>query len=344
VSYSSIVLDDLADAVPTVAAESEFWGSVQVVTAGNVAFEAGFGLADARSGTPNTPATRFGVASGTKGFTALAVMSLIEAGAIALSTTARSILGDDLPLIDDAVTLEHLLGHRSGIGDYLDEETPGDIADYVLQVPVHELDSTPHYLPIIEGYPQVFVPGERFAYCNGGYVILALIAGRVSDLPFEQLVSKEVFEPAGMTASSFLRSDEIPANAAVGYVDVVRRRTNALHLPVLGSGDGGAYSTIGDMSRFWTALFAGKIVSEPTVVEMVRPRSDVPTERRRYGLGFWLHETAQAVGLQGYDAGISFRSVHNPSNDLTHTTISNTSEGAWPVSKAIDQVTRARFT
>ena len=48
-------------------------------------------------------------------------------------------LGADLPLIDDRVTVEHLLAHRSGIGDYLDEDEDTDSNDYVLTVPVHEL-------------------------------------------------------------------------------------------------------------------------------------------------------------------------------------------------------------
>ena len=61
-------------------------------------------------------------------------MSLIEEGALALRTTARSILGNDLPLIDDAVTVEHLLGHRSGIGDFLEEDDDfhNDITAYML--------------------------------------------------------------------------------------------------------------------------------------------------------------------------------------------------------------------
>jgi CubicO group peptidase (beta-lactamase class C family) len=50
------------------------------------------------------------------------VVSLIEEGQLKMSTTARSVLGMDLPLIDDEVTVEHLLAHRSGIGDYFDEE------------------------------------------------------------------------------------------------------------------------------------------------------------------------------------------------------------------------------
>ncbi len=100
-------------------------------------------------------------ASGTKGLTALTVMSLVERGTLALHTTARSLLGADLPLVAADVTVEQLLGHRSGIGDYLDEDTLGDIADYVMPVPVHELATTEQYLPALDGTRRV-PGGERF--------------------------------------------------------------------------------------------------------------------------------------------------------------------------------------
>ena len=58
------------------------------------------------------------------------MVSLIEDGTLELSTTARSLLGGDLPLIRDDVTVEHLLAHRSGIGDYLDEEVGHDLDEY----------------------------------------------------------------------------------------------------------------------------------------------------------------------------------------------------------------------
>ena len=66
-------------------------------------------------------------------------MSLIDAGVLDLATTARSVLGGDLPLIADDVTVEHLLAHRSGIGDYLDEGDGHEVTDYVMPVSVHEL-------------------------------------------------------------------------------------------------------------------------------------------------------------------------------------------------------------
>jgi CubicO group peptidase (beta-lactamase class C family) len=254
-----------------------------------------------------------------------------------LSTPARALLGRDLPLIDDGVTVEHLLAHRSGIGDYFDEEAGFDVADYVMPVPVHELATTEGYLAVLDGHSPKFVPGERFAYCNGGYVVLALIAERASGVQFPELVEQRVCRPAGMTDTEFLRSDRLPGRTAMGYLEIDGEwRTNVFHLPVRGSGDGGIYSTAADISSFWQALFAGRIVSDDWVAEMVRPRSDAPAHSKRYGLGFWLHASSDAVILEGCDAGVSFRSVHDPGAGLTLTVISNTAEGAWPIARHLE--------
>lgn len=65
---------------------------------------------------------------------------------------------------------------------------------------------------------------------------------------------------------------------------------------------------------------------------MTRPRS-TDSEGRRYGLGFWLHASTETVILEGYDAGVSFRSLHDPTTDTTCTVIANWSDGAWPVAR-----------
>jgi CubicO group peptidase (beta-lactamase class C family) len=299
--------------------------------------ERAYGLAHRGYEIPNEVDTRFGIASGAKGFTALGVVSLIEEGLLELSTAARPLLGRDLPLIDDGVTVEQLLAHRSGIGDYLDEEAGFELADYVMPVPVHELASTEDYLAVLDGHPSKFAPGERFAYCNGGYVVLALIAERASGVPFHELVERRVCRPAGMTDTEFLRSDELPGGTALGYLEVDGEwRTNVFHLPVRGSGDGGIYSTAADISSLWRAFFAGRIVSTEWVAEMVHPRSEAPAHSKRYGLGFWLHASSDAVILEGCDAGVSFRSVHDPGAKLTLTVISNTADGAWPIARCLE--------
>jgi CubicO group peptidase (beta-lactamase class C family) len=262
-------------------------------------------------------------------------MSLVERGTLALHTSARALLGEDLPLIADDVTVEQLLAHRSGIGDYLDEDALDDIADYVMPVPVHELATTEQYLPVLDGHETVFPAGQRFAYNNGGYVVLALLAERASGVDFHQLVRTLVCEPAGMVDTAFLRSDELPGRAALGYLANDGLRTNLFHLPVLGNGDGGAYSTAADLGAFWDSLFSGRIVAPTRVAEMVRPHSDWPQESRRYGLGFHLHASGDGVWLEGYDAGVSFTSAHQPSSSITYTVVSNWSEGAWPIIKLL---------
>lgn len=320
---------------------TSFSGVVRIDRGGDVELARAYGLAHRGQEIPNTVDTRFATASGTKGLTAVTIASLAEDGLLELSTTARSVLRNDLPLIRDDVTVEHLLSHRSGIGDYLDENTGLDITDYLMPVPVHELATTEQYLAVLGGHDTKFSPGERFAYNNGAFVVLALIAERTSGVPFHELVRRRVCEPAGMVDTEYLRSDELPGRAALGYLMVDGTwRTNVFHLPVRGSGDGGIYTTVADVSSFWSALFAGEIVPSDSVAELVRPRSEVPDESMRYGLGFWLHQTSDVVMLVGSDAGVSFWSAHDPGPNDTYTVISNTSDGAWPIARLLAERVR----
>ncbi len=315
-----------------IATQTAFSGAVRVDSADELVYGKAYGLANRAWELPNQLDTRFALASGTKGLTALTVVSLIEQGALELATPARALLGDDLPLIGDDVTVEHLLAHRSGIGDYYDEDVETDVDAFVLPVPTQQLATTEAYLAVLDGHQTKFAPDERFSYCNGGYVVLALLAERASGVPFHELVVQRVCDPAGMRDTAFLRSDELPGRTALGYLEVDGEwRTNVFHLPVRGSGDGGIYSTVADLRSLWKAFFAGAIVSPSWVEEMVRPRSDA--EKRRYGLGFWLDASTDVVNLEGMDAGVSFYSAHDPQRDSTFTVVSNTSDGAWPLAR-----------
>ena len=333
-------MNDLEGSVDRIAAESAFSGVVRVDRGDEIEFVKAYGFAHRGWEIPNEVDTRFGIASGTKGLTALTVMSLVEEGRLSRRTTARSLLGDDLPLIDDAVTVEHLLAHRSGIGDYYDEDIVREPLDYVSPVPVHELGSTEDYLRALDGFQTKFPPDERFSYSNGGFVVLALIAERASGTSFHQLLRQRVCEPAGMVDTEFLRSDQLPGRAALGYLDEDGPKTNVFHVPVGGSGDGGIFTTAADVSALWTAVFAGRIVSMDVVAEMVQPRSEVPspTQPARYGLGIWLHPTRDLVELHGSDAGVSFQTVHDPSERFTYTVLSNTTDGAWPIVLHLDEL------
>ena len=293
------------------------------------------GLADRANSRPIRLDTRFGIASVTKGLTALTVASLIESGQLRYDTALRSLLPDDLPMVDPMVTIEHLLGHTSGVGDYLDEETIGDVDDYVMGLPVHRLASPVDYLPLLDGHPQQSAPGSRFAYNNGGYVMLSIAAEVAGAASFYDLVQERVLDRAAMADTGFVRSDQLPAGAAIGYL--ADGRSNVLHLPVRGAGDGGAYSTLADLEALWVSLFAGRIVPLPVVDRLTGAHSGATKDRRRYGLGFWLRQDRDTVMLEGMDAGVSCRTAYDQSSGLSYTVISNTSSGAWPIVRYLEE-------
>lgn len=339
----SATWEELGTALDETALEAGMSGVISIDVDGSPAFARAYGLADRAHGIPNTLDMRFGSASVTKGFTGLAVMSLVQEGALRLDTTARSILCTDLPLIDDSVTIEHLLSHTSGIGDYFDEEADWEIDDYVLTTPVHQLDVSEAFVPLLDGYPQKNAPGERFLYNNGAFVVLALIAERASGVPYHDLVQQRVFEPAALTQTAFLRLNELPGDAAVGYLfdDPASLLTNVLHLPIRGNGDGGAFTSAADLSRFWRALADGRIVDAATRDEMIRPRNVDEGEKLRYGLGFYLDLDGPGVILQGYDAGVSALTRFDPTDRSTITVLSNSPGGAWPIVRRFNALTGA---
>ncbi|MFJ7211371.1 serine hydrolase domain-containing protein [Amycolatopsis sp. NPDC098790] len=298
--------------------EAPFSGVVLVSRGDETLLAKASGYAHIAHGVENTVDTRFAIASGTKGFTALVVVGLIAEGRLTLETTAREVLGDDLPLIDDRVTVEHLLTHTSGIGDYCDEDED--------PLPTPLLATSADYLAALDGYPQKFPPGERFNYNNSAFAVLSLIAERIAGIPFAELVHARVTEPAGMTDTAFLRSDALPARTATGYLE--DGRTNVFSLPVVGFGDGGIYSSAPDFRKFWPAFLDGRIVPREWVDRMLRGE--------HYGLGFWLPGPG-VVRLEGGDHGVTFRSNHQPSSGITATLISNDHRGGGPLLKQLDE-------
>lgn len=328
---------DLDATIGSAVAEHTFSGIIRVDIGGEVV-ERGYGFADRAHQVAVSPSHRFGLASGAKTITALTVVRLAQDGVLPLDTTARSLLGADLPLVADDVTVEHLLSHRSGIGDYLDEDEIEDFSEPILPLPVHQLFDPESYVPLIDGYPTAFAAGSGYSYNNGGYVLLALLAERAAGESYYDLVDRLVLQPAGMAASGFLRMDRLPADVATGYIHAddhdARLRINTLHLPVRGCGDGGMFSTAADIRSLWTAFFSGGIVDDEWRRKMTTPLS--LDDRLRYGFGLWLpRDDRPWVRMHGGDAGVSFVSVHDPSRDLTHTVISNWTDGAWPVSRAL---------
>lgn len=328
--------DVLSERLEHVIAQTAFSGVVQVARGEHVLYSRATGFADRAHRVPNTLDTLFAIASGTKAFTALAVMSLVAEGALALDAAVHTVLEAARELVEPAVTIRHLLAHTSGMGDYLNESAISDIEDYALDVPGHRLARPADFVPILRGRSPKFSPGTSFAYCNSGYVLLALVLEAASGRSYYDVVAERVCAPAGLLATTFLRLDELPASAAIGYLPKRGWRTNHLHLPVRGAGDGGIYTTAEDVARFWTALHAGRIVPPHVLTEMVRPQHAAKPASHGYGLGFWIAQGRDRIFIEGSDPGISFRSSFEPATGLLYTVLSNTTSGAWPIVKELE--------
>ena len=332
---------EVREVVESEAATHGFSGAVQVAGNGSVLFAQAFGEADRSAGVRNTVDTRFGIASGTKFVTALAAGALIDDGVLALEDRLTDVVSMPLPGVSGNVTIGHLLTHTSGVYDYLDEDVITDADQFVLPIPPATLLSPRDYLPMLCAGKAKFEPGARFSYSNGGYVLLGVALEEVSGIPFHALVEARVLRPAGMTDSSFFRFDRLPARVATGYVETKDGgwRTSAESLPIIGGPDGGMFTTVDNADRLWRAFLAGRILS-PSLTSrfLAKAATNTADPHTYYGHGHWILDdgTRMVRFIIGQDAGVSFRS-NAYENGTVATVVSNTSQGAWPMIRAVDR-------
>lgn len=319
-----------------------FSGAVQVDVAGVTVHASAHGLADRAHSIPNHVSTRFAGASALKTCTALTILHLVEQGTVALDTRVVSVVDRAVSFMSEEVTVEHLLAHRSGIGDYCQEVdvARSEMTASTATLAQCTLDRPALILEVMDGVPPRAEAGIEFRYNNAGYALLALLAERVTGTSLSDLLELHVFGPAGMSNSAVLSYDELDGDVAIGYRERLGLRTNVHAVPNRGLGDGGLFTTVADMKRLWDALWAGAVVEPATLALMTTPHGR--TERGTpYGLGFWLDATTDAVTVEGYDIGISFRSMHRPSTSVTWTVVSNWTDGAWPLADELELSTNA---
>jgi len=337
-----------------------FSGVVAVRRHGRTLYERAAGLADRSNRIPNTLETRFGITSGTKFLTALAIGQLVAAGKLSFSTTLRECVPLDFPRYSPDITIRHLLTHTSGIPDYYDEETCGDSEAFFVSRPWYELKGPRDYLAVFPDEPMKFPPGTGFSYSNGGYILLGVVIEELTGLPYQRYVEQSVFRAAGMERSGFFAFNRLPEQTAYGYIDGAEGwRTNIYNLPIVGASDGGAYTTVADVGALWSAFWENRIVPEELVAEFSAPfvKAESEGEHTYSGHGLWIEDrrtagdagtaggdTAQGpreVYLIGCDAGVSFRSGVWPEAGLELTVISNTTKGAWPVLRDVRGVLKS---
>jgi CubicO group peptidase (beta-lactamase class C family) len=233
--------------------------AVGVSVAGKPVLARGYGMADLERGVPITADTILETGSVAKQFTAAAVLLLERDGRLSLDDEVRKHI-PELPDYGTPLTIRHMLTHTSGLRDW------GSVAGIGGWPRGSRAYTQAHVLDIVSRQRALnFAPGTRYSYTNTGYNLAAMIVARVSGMPFAEFTKRRIFEPLGMTHSSW-RDD---------FTRIVKDRAQAyspqgdgyrLEMPFENAhGNGGMLTTVGDLLK-WTNNFASPKVGDAAFV------------------------------------------------------------------------------
>jgi D-alanyl-D-alanine carboxypeptidase len=264
-------------------------------------WEGAAGLADPRSETPMTPATPMRIASNTKTFVAAAVLRLAEAGELDVDDPIARHLPEEFVVMlegdgydTEEIKVRHLLTHTSGLFDptSMDRYTELIVAD-----PTHHWTRAEQLQIAMDWGDPHGDPGRFYTYCDPGYGLLGAIIEQASGQPMAAAVRELVgYDRLGLGSTWWEtlepKPDGIPGRAHqyVGDFDLFDA-----HPSYDLYGGGGLVSTVGDLARFYRALFTGGVFDDPATAEIMLTTIDgvepLPGARPPgYRMGIWVVE------------------------------------------------------
>lgn len=272
---------------------------VAVVKDGQVVLSEAFGLANVENGVAASRDTRFPLNSATKAFTGVAAAQLAQQGKLDLDAPVARYL-DALPPAWQGVRVRQLLAHTSGLPDILDERglLGGGTAAQAWQA--------------VTARPMDAAPGQRFAYNQTNYVLLARLIARQSGMPYERFLASYQFSTAGMSRTTFGDSYDLIPDAATMY-SLAPRATEAADTPsrlshwfydippMLWSG-GGILTTADDTARWLAALSNGRLLDDDRRARMWTAEPLADGRAGPWGSGWPVLQTVpdrQVAGIGG---------------------------------------------
>lgn len=266
--------------------------ALAVVKNGELEKASGYGLANVELNVPVRTDTVFQMQSITKTFTASAIMLLVEEGKLSVEDNITKYL-PGLPDTWNAVTVRHLLTHTSGIKDFINEP----IMDLRLDIQPGDV------IEALRDKPLNFQPGEKYAYSNTGYHLLAMIIREVTGKYWGEFLKERIFDPLGMNDTRVISHSEIITNRASGYLWERNRLENGRYIAatILGYAGGGLRSTVLDLAKWEAALCSDKIL-KPSTLEQMWTRAELNDgSKSGYGLGWGIgtHQGRRLISHTG---------------------------------------------
>jgi D-alanyl-D-alanine carboxypeptidase len=309
-----------------------FSGAVIVARRGEPLFAAAHGDADRAGHRALTLDTPINLASDNKMFTAVLIAQLVEEGKLGLDDKVGKHLPDwPQAAVRERVSVRDLLTHTSGLGDYWGPAHAARIG---------ALDTVAEYAELLHADAPAAEPGQAFKYSNNGYVLLGLIAERVTGRDYYDLVRERVYARAGMRHSDHYRRDDEASGRAVGYGR--DGQPNTARIALRGSPAGGGYASANDLLRFATALEGGKLVRPPMLREMTSGRAAMGPDMA-YGLGFGVTRGKELhYGHDGGSPGASASFEVFPESGYVVIVLSNQGQGSRDLAEQLIGLVLAR--
>lgn len=295
----------------TEAAAGRFSGAVLIAKGDDVLFREAYGSRSIHASRDVTPQTRFCIGSAGKMFIAVAILQLVQQGRLRLTDTIATSLPayPDTPLAR-TVTIEHLLTHSGGTGDFFG-------ADYDRHQA--ELRTPSDFVRMFGDRAPAFAPGSRWGYSNFGFIVLGAIVEHVTATPWDVHLERGIFRVAGMASTSSSASDGDTAAPCTGAAE-----TGLRALPFYtGLPAGGGYSTVEDLHRFGVALRDGRLLDGDRLDQLVRPRIAAGTAHWSLGLRVASRNGASWYGHGGAAPGVNADVAIYPQSDYRTVVLSN---------------------
>jgi CubicO group peptidase (beta-lactamase class C family) len=260
-------------------------GAVLVAKDDRLLLETGYGLANRQPRVPARADTIFDIGSLTKQFTAAAIV-LLESDSKLRVTDPISKYLKDVPPDKQGITIHQLLTHTSGL--------PGDFGGDYEKISRDELVRRAMASKLNDP------PGERHAYSNAGYSLLAAIVELVSGQSYESFLRKRLFGPAALSSTGYTFSAPLSERLARGYSSGKDWGIGAERAAATGGdywnliGNGGIHSTVGDLYRWMYALERGKVLTKDARAALFRPHVVAIANYRNsgtplhYGYGWYI--------------------------------------------------------
>lgn len=278
-------------------------GTVLVTAAGQTLYSRGFGARDDEGGA-NGAQTSFRVGSITKGFTAVAILQLAEAGLLAPEDTVGQHL-PEYPAVGADLTLHQLLSHTAGLPNYTE--------DAALMARRDQAISPEELLASFWAAPLEFEPGTQYRYSNSGYAVLGAVIERVTGQTYAEYLQQSVFDPAGLKRT-VVGDAEGAADRALGYTsDPLGRLLPAFPVDMsLPYAAGAIRSTALDLAGWHAALMGDRLLTPESRQLMSTP----VLEGYAYGWGIQEQEGLELVRHSGGIDGFGSDFIRVPELDL----------------------------